>query len=118
MELIYLPVAFACVLYIWHDTDAFVEYLKLFGAKKLFFIEEYEKERDSSEGLMDYNTFLLIYHSNFFVRLVTCAICLSVWFGLVALYFHRDVGAFFLVLWFTWFFYFGIKFIINKSNAN
>ena len=117
MELIYLPVAFACILYTWHNTDAFVEYLKLLGCKKLFYIEDFEKQRDNSLSL-DYNTYLIINHPNFFVKLLTCPICLSTWFNIAALFIHKSFPLFFLLLWLTWVLYFLLKLIIIKADGN
>ena len=117
MELFYIPVAFACIHYLWHDTDAFVEYLKLLRVKKLFYVEKFQEEKENSGGLMNYPDYLLIHHGNFFIRLITCPICLSVWLNIAAIYLHMSVGIFFLTLWLTWLFYFGIKLIINKSDG-
>tara|TARA_Y100001938_G_scaffold8794_3_gene10756 strand:- start:1081 stop:1434 length:354 start_codon:yes stop_codon:yes gene_type:complete len=117
MEILYLPIAFACILYLWHNTEVFVEYVSLFGLGKLFYIKDYKEEQEVNP-LMDYETFLLTNHNNFLVRLITCPICLSVWFNIFACLVHKNFEAFFLLLWLTWLFYFSIKVIINKSNGD
>jgi hypothetical protein len=117
MEIFYLPVAFACILYIWHNTEVFVEYLTLFRLDNFFHIKKY-KEKQETNSMIDYETFLLTNHNGFFVRLITCPICVSVWMNLFACAVHKNLEAFFLLLWLTWLFYFSIKLIINRSDAN
>ena len=64
-------------LLVWFKTDAFVEYASLTKLSKYFKIEEYL-------GLklgISYLEYLLEYYNCFFVRLITCPICLSIWLG-------------------------------------
>jgi hypothetical protein len=117
MEIFYLPIAFACILYIWHNTDVFVEYMSLFKMDKFFHIRVYKKEQEMNP-MIDYETFLLTNHNSFFIRLITCPICVSVWLNLFACAIHKNLELFFILLWLTWLFYFGIKFIITKSDGN
>lgn len=69
-------------LLIWFKTDAFVTYMKLFGLSKLFKINEY-LEVSKSDPSFSYPSFLLEYYNCFFTQLTSCAICLSVWLGLL-----------------------------------
>ena len=64
-------------LYTLYETDAFLEYSKIFRLKftKYKEFEEFKKVMPSC----DYNYFLLIKYPNFFVKLATCPICLTVW---------------------------------------
>lgn len=65
------------ILLIWFRTEAFVEYFKHSWFAKLFKINEYEEVNPDTS----YIDFLREYYNCFFVRLITCPICLSVWLG-------------------------------------
>ena len=108
----------ACALYIWHDTDTFVEYMSLFGLGNFFGIKKFKEERELNP-MMDYESYLLINHNSFLIRLITCPICLSVWLNLLAFaVHHRNVEMFFVSLWLPWLAYFSIKLIITKADGN
>ena len=108
----------ACALYIWHDTDTFVGYMSLFGLGNFFGIKKFKEERELNP-MMDYESYLLINHNSFLIRLITCPICLSVWLNLLAFaVHHRNVEMFFVSLWLTWLAYFSIKLIITKADGN
>ena len=68
-------------MHVWFDTDAFVEYSKLFRLKKAFKIDSWEEYRDINPKI-DYLEFLRIKHSSFFVRLISCRPCLLVWISI------------------------------------
>ena len=56
---------------VWFKSDAFIEYLSLFGAKKLFFVSAYQKARKENPLVIaDYQTFLLLNHNCFLTKLV------------------------------------------------
>ncbi len=72
------------LLVIWFKTDAFLEYARLFRLAKVFEIDKYDKEYHN-DFTLDYHTFLLREHKDsFFVKLVTCPVCLIVWCGIVS----------------------------------
>ena len=78
-----LLLIFSCfittVFLIWFKSSAVVEYGKLLGLKKILRIEEYERYVcDNLEG--DYVTFLACKHNGFLMRLITCPLCLGVWY--------------------------------------
>lgn len=82
-----LLLIFSCfittVFIIWFKTGAVIEYGKLLGLKKILQIKEYERYVcDNLEG--DYITFLACNHNTFLTRLVTCPLCLGVWYCLLA----------------------------------
>jgi hypothetical protein len=82
-----LLLIFSCfittVFIVWFKTNAVVEYGKLIGLKNLLWIEEYEKYVcDNLEG--DYVTFLACKHNTFLTRLITCPLCLGVWYSIIA----------------------------------
>lgn len=82
MMLIFLESSLlASVLLIWFKSEAFVEYSKLFRVGNLFFVPLYEEEnsKDPALGYLDY---LAIRHDCFFVKLITCPLCLGFWLSL------------------------------------
>jgi hypothetical protein len=70
------------LLLIWFRSEAWVEYCKLF---KLNYISKYKEydEVKKEDVRIDYHTFLKNEYNNFFVRLLTCPICFSVWSSLI-----------------------------------
>ncbi len=66
---------------IWFDTEAFVEYIKLFKLN-WFKVNEYLIARESNFELT-YHTYLLYNHKNFFTKLITCPICLTTWLSII-----------------------------------
>lgn len=69
----------ALTLLVWFDTDAFIEYVKLFKLEKWFKVDQFLEIEQSPD--FGYREFLLEYHNNFFTRLIACPICTSVWLG-------------------------------------
>lgn len=72
----------ALILTVWFRSNAWLEYTRLF---RLNFLSKY-KEYDQAfleNPLLDYHTFLRKKYDNFFIRLIICPVCLSVWLGIV-----------------------------------
>ena len=69
-------------LAIWFKSDAFQEYSKFFHADGFFLVRAF-KEKQKKDLALDYHSYLGRYHDSFFVKLITCPICLSVWFTLI-----------------------------------
>jgi hypothetical protein len=67
----------AMILLIWFRSDAFLEYCRAFGLKR--FYEHYDSVRENEDARLTYHEYLLKYHNNFFIRLITCPVCSSVW---------------------------------------
>lgn len=74
-----------CILIIWFQTEAIVEYGKLL-MPKLF--SGYNNMTYSS-----YPEYLQAEHNNFFTRLISCPFCLGFW---VALFMSLFIGAIYL----------------------
>ena len=84
----------SCVLLfliLWFKTDAFVEYVKLFRLSKLFKLDDFENKKHEDFELT-YHSYLRQYHNNFFTRLITCPICLSVWLCLPTIVYTFNIG--------------------------
>jgi len=70
----------AYVIEVWLNTNAFIEYMCLFGFRYFFRLDEYFKLK--KEGYPhNYVGYLSEYHDCFIVRLLICATCLSFWFA-------------------------------------
>lgn len=74
-------------LLVWLRTDAFAEYMLLFRITRFFHIKEYKQIRaDGYDG--NYIDFLAQYYNDkFFVRLLSCPICISFWLGVFCAFF-------------------------------
>src|SRR5512137_632895 len=76
----------ALILLIWFRTDAWLEYTRLFRLNWLSLYKEFD-EKYKQDASLTYHLFLRKDHNCFFVRLVTCPICLAVWLGIIPLVF-------------------------------
>jgi hypothetical protein len=66
-------------LFMWFNTEAFIEYAKLFGGKKFFYIDDFEDELKQL-NCINYIEFLSKRSNSFFIKLITCPLCLGFWF--------------------------------------
>lgn len=66
---------------VWFETEAFVEYIKLFKLD-WFKVNDYLKAKESNFELT-YHSYLLWNHKNFFIKLITCPICLTTWLSII-----------------------------------
>lgn len=85
---IQIVVFIVMALYIWFDTDAFIEWGELFHLKFLKYKQynDVKKSALSSMAAKSYSDFLLFHYGKYFlIRLITCPICFSVWVNFVAL---------------------------------
>lgn len=105
----------SALVYIWADTDAFIEWAALFKIKATKY-EEYEASKTSLIRHHNYSEFLgTKYRQNFFCKLVSCPVCLSVWLNILSIPFI-SLSLIGLNIYLTWVFYFLLKNLINKSQ--
>lgn len=97
------------ILIIWFETNALVEYLKLWGFKKYFKIEGFE-----SSALLSYPTYLIINYPNFFTKLLNCPICVGFWLNIACMAFVPKFGLFFINFYLSLILYY-IFILINKK---
>ena len=96
IELVFVSIIYGFILLIWFKTNAFAEYMNLFGLSKFLKVSEYNDlikngyEGNFSDFLHDY------YNSKFLVRLLSCPICLSFWFGIFSIPFYNFFTGFVL----------------------
>ena len=66
---------------VWFETEAFVEYIRLFDFN-LFKVKDYSVAKQNNFELT-YHSYLLQKHNNFLTRLITCPICFTTWLSLI-----------------------------------
>ena len=123
MELFYPAITTVVLMYIWFETDAFVEYLTTFNLGwSLFDLGSYKEEKRKISSL-DYHTYLLMNYSNsFFIKLITCPICLICWVAPLMHLAYNGTENFsfhtpFCEILLGWTLFFALKIIVNKSDS-
>ena len=102
--------AIAFILIIWFETNAFVEYARMFGAR----LEGYKKLEGTGMLFVDW---LPIKYDNFLVRLITCPVCLATWLSIIGAYFFcKNVYSFFIMFYVSLMAYFLFKTLMKKSD--
>ena len=66
------------LLFIWFNTDAFIQYSKFFKLDKLFKIKDWEDYRLESPRIT-YLEYLTLKNRGFFTKLISCKPCLTFW---------------------------------------
>ena len=68
-------------LLMFFHTNFWVEYCRLFHLNFLSFYKDFD-EKYKKDASLTYDNYLRRYHNCFFVRLITCPICFSIWLGI------------------------------------
>ena len=71
------------ILFIWFETDGFIEYSKLFRLHKLFKVDRFEVYKKESNPNISYHSYLRQKHKSFISKMVTCVPCLNFWIVLI-----------------------------------
>lgn len=82
MDIIFTSALIAVTLLVWFKSDAFLEYGKLLGLKRIIGSREYDSERFNNINL-SYPVFLKMKYPNFFFKLIGCRLCLSIWLSAI-----------------------------------
>jgi len=107
-------------LYIWFNTNAFVEYLNIidkslgkFTKERNETLEKYYKQKELSPSIT-YPEFLAVEYNNFFTELISCPICLGVWINIVPLLFmETSIMHYFPSLVLSFYLYFSLIKLTN-----
>ena len=70
------------ILFIWFNTDAFIQYGKLLKLDKIAKIDLWESYR-LTNPIITYLEYLSIKHRGFITKLITCKTCLNFWITLI-----------------------------------
>ena len=66
------------LMFIWFNTDAFVEYMQLLRLDEYLYISEYNTIRVDDPSL-SYQFYIASNYPSFFSRLFNCPKCLNIW---------------------------------------
>lgn len=103
-------------LIIWFKTDAFIEYGRLFGLSKRFKFKEFQDKKLVEPYLLTYPQFLRITYSNFFTRMVSCPLCLSVWMAIMFCILGNCISLLPLICVGSWLGYYTLNFLIDHAK--
>ncbi len=84
-DLLFLSSSVALILLVWFNSDAFIEYATFFGLEKFFGIDTY-RYKLLGNPTIDWIRYLSENYNSFFIKLITCPLCLSLWVTVVACY--------------------------------
>lgn len=76
------PFVALCLVF-WFKTDFVLEYGKVFGLRRLFAIDSFEKALEFNPKLT-YQLFVATNYNRFFHRLVNCPVCLATWVSILS----------------------------------
>lgn len=71
------------ILFLWFETDGFIQYSKLFKFGKLFKIDEFLEYKETKNPKITYHSYIRQKHNNFFTKLITCVPCFNFWITLI-----------------------------------
>lgn len=81
------------ILLIWFKTDSFIVYTKLFKINKFFYINDWEEFKNTKDCTVTYHQFLRMKSPDgFWIKLITCPICFSVWLSSISCIFIDVIG--------------------------
>jgi hypothetical protein len=98
------------MLIIWNETNAFAEYLKLFG----FNLDDYKGQEEVGVLYVDY--LASKYPNSFIVKLLACPICLATWLSIFSSLLYKNVYITFSTFYISLLMYFLFKLLMNKSD--
>ena len=85
---------FICI--ILYETNVIFEYFKYSKPlSKIFKINDYIKYKELTNTQDLYIQYISSLYSNFFIKLVTCPLCLGFWVNLVVSFIINDLSSFF-----------------------
>lgn len=82
--MIYTILIISFILVLWFKTDVWLEYCRFFKLNRLSFYKDFD-DKYYNDVSLTYHLYLRRDHNCFFVRLITCPICLSVWMALLSI---------------------------------
>jgi hypothetical protein len=103
-------------LFIWFNTEAFIEYFKYIPKlNDILKIKEYHKYQFTG-GNLSYPVFLQVNYNNFFTRLISCVYCLLFWINTISLIYISNYLIFFVNYIFSIVIYYILLIIIKNYN--
>ena len=71
------------ILFVWFETDSFIEYSKIFRLSKFFKVDSYEKYKKETNPKINYLSYIRQKYPSFITRLLSCVPCFGFWVVLV-----------------------------------
>ena len=113
LNTIFFSFVVSFILIAWNETNAFVEYARLFfGAK----FEEYRPQENAGILFVDYLE--ASYLDNFLVKLICCPICLAVWLAIFVSIYLSNCLIFFSTFYISMVLYFKFKSLMYGADSN
>lgn len=85
MEDLYFSFFNVFCLFIWFNTEAFIEYIRYIPYINNFLkVKQYIAYQKNDDSL-NYPLYLTVYYNNFFTKLISCPYCLLFWVNLLSL---------------------------------
>lgn len=78
MEFILMSAAIGYITFIWLKTNALYDYTNVI-LKKTKIFANYENFKNNKQITINYPDYLIMKKSGFFIKLITCPICVSFW---------------------------------------
>lgn len=77
---------------IFFNTNVLYEYLRYFKFLNLIFkFDDYEKYKNIKKDDVLYIEYIGSFYNNFFVRMITCPLCIGFWFNLILGFIIKDL---------------------------
>jgi len=89
MEIILKSAAIGYLTFIWLKTNALYDYTNVI-LKKTNLFKKYESFKAEKNISLNYPDFLILKEKKFFIKLITCPICVSFWISI--LIYHSIFG--------------------------
>lgn len=90
VEVLFISCFVALILLVWFHSEAFIEYASFIGAGDFFYAIDFKQEQQKNP-LLNWTEYLIKFHDNFIIRLITCPLCLSVWLTLGFCFFTENL---------------------------
>lgn len=101
---------FLCI--VLYETNVIFEYFKYSKfLSKIFKINDYIKYKELTNADDLYIQYLAVIYNNFFIKLITCPLCLGFWVNLIISYAIGDLTSFFTLYYLSVMFYGAYKLI-------
>ena len=112
-KILFFSLSNAFIIFVWLNTDFFIEYYKLFKIKGLKVADEHIKRNES--GFIEiFPDFLKKNSRSFFTKIISCPICLGTWISFLSI---PHVGYNFLIVaYFSLFFYYLLLIFFKLSD--
>ena len=116
IEALYQSFFICFILNVWFNTNAFVEYCKYLNFGWLvFYITDYEKRKELAPSLTYVSYLRTTFPESFFIKLITCPVCISFWINVLCSIGVSNWSIFFVNCWLSLALYYMLGFLSRLS---